>query len=96
MATEPDASGGLGSLASDIRSILTGALHQVAAPALGKLLGIGDLTRTVTADGQVVYEAAPTKAPAPTEHARDLLSNPLVVAAGVAAVVALVVMIVKD
>lgn len=94
MAVAPDASGGLGSYASDLKGVLTGALNQVAAPALGRLLGIGDLRTYVDADGNVVNAATPSKVTL-ANQVSTLLKNPLVVLGGVALLVGVVVLIVR-
>jgi hypothetical protein len=95
MIADPDKSGGLGSIAADIRGILTGALNQVAAPALGKLLNIGELG-TVDADGVYRPKAAPSKPVTAGDVLSDALRNPFVIAAAVAALVAVVIAIAKD
>ena len=90
----PDASGGLGSLIGDLRGILTGALNEVAAPALGKLVGIGDLRQTYDADGNLVNAASPSKTTLSAQLS-TLLKNPVVLIGSIVLVVGVVALIVR-
>lgn len=86
MATEPDASGGLGSFASDVLGILTGAAGTIAQSpvALGRLLNLGDLTATVDAQGRTQLAAAPAPEPSAAARASDMLKNPLFIVGALA------------
>lgn len=92
MITDPDASGGLGSFSKDLWGVLTGALSQVAAPALGKAL---DLQATTDAQGNLRYAASPAPPTKVSAQVTDLLKNPLVMIVGIALVVGVAVALIK-
>lgn len=74
---EPDASGGLGSFAKDVRAILTGGLQVALRGELERRYGpsaFQDLP-TVAADGSVRPAAAPTPPPSAAETWWDGLSR---------------------
>lgn len=95
MLTDPDASGGLGSFASDLLGTLTGGLKAVTAGELIKRYGYGDFTDlpTINANGQVRPGAAPTS---PYAGIGSIASNPLVILGAVLVVGLVIIKLVRS
>lgn len=92
LVTDPDASGGLGSIQPGVWGLLTGVVNTVGIPWAAKELG---LQQTVDASGTLRYAGAPAQAPAVSDHLSAALRSPLVLALLAVGVVAIVVKVVK-
>jgi hypothetical protein len=90
--TDPDASGGLGSVQPGLWGLLTGAVNTVGIPWAAKELG---LQATVDSTGTTRYAGAPQKAPDATDVLGSVLRSPLVLGLVGVGLVVLVVKLVK-
>lgn len=99
MITQPDASGGLGSFSGTLLGELVGGLKLVAAGELSRRYGYSfgaDGQIAVNADGSILPSAAPSQSASIGDQLANSLSNPLVIAAGVAAVVVVIALVARN